>query len=257
MTTSLSSPRSGLIDIRTSGREECPALGRPVMLALNKRVGVALAFRPTCKRWSCPVCSQANARYWRYVLTHGAEEIMSSGGNLFFVTITSHEALTSQETTRRVFSDAWPKLRKRVVRKTQELAFICVPEAHKNGRLHVHMLWNKAVDRAWLKDNARACGLGYMVDIRPVSSVKGVSRYASKYLTKQAGLVHWPKHFRRIRHSQDWPMPDQQAPLNDWHFQVVKHGHLARAHMHSLAALGYHVIDTDAGEAWAIVDSIG
>ena len=54
------------------------------------------------------------------------------------------------------------------------------------------------------------CGLGWQYDLSALESVEGASRYVAKYLFKEAIFdTKWPKGWRRVRYSQNWPkLPD-------------------------------------------------
>ena len=119
-----------------------------------------------------------------------------------FVTVTSHEAL-SVERAFEVWPDAWKKLRQRMVRQYGKPEYFMVSEKHKTGKLHMHALVSRGVEKAWLKTSARECGLGYMADVKPVDQSIGAAFYVSKYLAKFGEV--WPTGWRRVRLSNGWP----------------------------------------------------
>ena len=50
------------------------------------------------------------------------------------------------------------------------------------------------------------CGLGRQYDLSRLESVEAGSRYAAKYLFKASAFDEiWPKGWRRVRYSQNWP----------------------------------------------------
>ena len=85
------------------------------------------------------------------------------------------------------------------------MKYALLPEQHKDGRLHMHMLIGAAIKKRWLKDNAFASGAGFMADSEPLTSGKRGAYYVSKYVGKSLGVEQWPVKFRRIRTSQKWP----------------------------------------------------
>jgi len=79
--------------------------------------------------------------------------------------------------------------------------------------------------KRWLKDNARSCGFGYQCDVSVFDNddaIKFAVWYTTKYLSKSLEITQWPKHFRRIRTSRNWPvLPDDsdfERPILDWHY---------------------------------------
>jgi hypothetical protein len=56
------------------------------------------------------------------------------------------------------------------------------------------------------------CGLGNQYDFSRVESVEAGSRYMAKYLFKDSIFsTIWPKNWRRVRYSQNWPKLDDKA----------------------------------------------
>jgi len=141
---------------------------------------------------------------WRLRAHVGARAILRRGENLDFATITGHEKLTTFEQTEYVWRNAWPSLYAALKRRNQRLEYIIIPERHKDGRMHVHALWNAAVKQRWLKDNARSRGLGFECEISRCANEGRASEYVAKYVGKDIGTVSIP-HFRRVRVSRGWP----------------------------------------------------
>lgn len=78
--------------------------------------------------------------------------------------------------------------------------YIRILEFQKNGNPHLHILIEHYVPQAWLKQAWCALGGGWAVDIRRVD-IRRVSRYLSKYLTKEL-LMSAPKRSRRVTTSR-------------------------------------------------------
>jgi hypothetical protein len=53
--------------------------------------------------------------------------------------------------------------------------------------------------------------LGEQHRISVVASAAGVSRYVAKYLFKDTMRDEWPKNWKRIRYSQNWPKPPKSG----------------------------------------------
>jgi len=191
--------------IEKTTHEHCPTPG-PLMIKKNNSSMEAALFRPACKRWSCPHCGPVNASEWGYIAWSGTQQLKNEGLTVVFATLTSHEKL-GPERTFEVWPDAWKKLRQRIVREYGKPEYFMVPEKHKTGRLHMHALISTNIDKKWLKTASRACGLGYMADVRIVEEAIGAAFYTAKYLTKFG--VAWPDGWRRVRLSRDWPRVDK------------------------------------------------
>jgi len=133
----------------------------------------------------------------------GARKLIAQGDKLDFVTITGHEKLKTFSATEAVWRKAWNPLYCALKRKKPSLEYIIVPEKHKDGRMHVHCLWNANVTQKWLKDNARTRGLGHQCKIIHISDSGAAQHYVTKYVGKDLG-ADCPAHFRRVRVSHDW-----------------------------------------------------
>lgn len=176
--------------------------------------------RGNCDKWTCDECAARMSERWRLRAQIGVRALLNAGDRVDFVTITSHEKLPSFEATERVWRSAWPKLYNALKRQTPDLQYFIVPEKHKDGRMHVHIIWNAGVTKRWLKDNARKRGLGYQVDVQRITEWVHAVRYVTKYLSKTLGIdAH--AHFRRVRVSQSWseiPAPNTPQSALVWEF---------------------------------------
>lgn len=196
----------------------CPTPG-PVMVGIQKDEKKGKLWRVNCSRWSCEFCAAENAKEWAFVAFYGASELTDEFGALAFITMTSHEKL-SVPGTLAVWPDAWKKLHSRLSYRHGKGEYFMVPERHKSMKLHMHAICTWGVDEHWLKDNARACGLGYIAHVRPVDHPVAAMAYASKYLTKFGHA--WPKGWRRVRLSRGWPKPTEPGQPEGWQYWVTK-----------------------------------
>jgi len=180
----------------------------------------ALVCRANCDTWSCPECAKRMSETWGLRAQMGARNIQSEGDQLDFITITSHENLKTFQATEAVWRKAWNPLYNAIKRKKPSLEYIAIPEFHKDGRMHVHALWNAGVSKKWLKDNARKRGLGYQCEVRHVDCVGRASFYVTKYIGKSLDFAY-PVRFRRVRCSNNWvdiPQPTTQSDKLRWEY---------------------------------------
>lgn len=152
------------------------------------------------------------AARWVLRAEMGVRVLLQDGCKVDFVTITSHEDLRDFSATERVWRVAWGALYAALRRRVDQFDYFTVPEKHKDGRMHVHSLWNAGVSKKWLKDNGRRRGLGYMADVSHVLTPIYAVRYVTKYIGKSLG-DDVPLHFRRVRVSRGWV--DIPAPVTE------------------------------------------
>ena len=234
-------------------QDKCEARNRPQMMAINSSLKVAITFRPRCKQWRCPYCAQINKRLWTMKAYYGAEFLQDGEGeNLRFITLTSHERLTKRQSWQ-VWPKAWSKLYMRAKRIQSGASYILVPEQHKDGRLHVHFLATWDMSSRWWKDNARACGLGYMAESEQPRSLAHAAWYVGKYISKQLDTNQWPKGFRRVRPSHNWPkMPQAERPAG-WKFFPVPAGDTLHHYVTALEGMHFDLWWADHRQAWSII----
>lgn len=248
-------PTGGLTAfIRTTQQKStCDQPKRPLLKGINRTAKKVLLFRPNCKKWDCEYCSQNNARRWVFVAAHGAALMLSSGLELEFLTVTSHEKL-SPEKALKVLTKAWAKLSTRMRRFEPVFEYFCITERQKNGKVHLHLIATCRITKKWLKDNARECGFGYQCDAGHVKSIARVSQYTTKYLAKALTDTSWPIGFRRVRTSRGWPdLPDLPKGV-DWEFQKLPGAAQLDLEISRAIRAGYEVIIADGTSAWEVVN---
>ncbi len=188
-----------------------------------------------CHHWDCPRCGlgRAKTEYWRIV--NGCTEIVQQGHSLNFITITTRGASLSLAEaeqnyllwTNRLLSN----LRAKTARCGGYWSYVQVTERQKRKHPHSHILCTFEPDDAvegvkenWHTVNGKleveyidalrsdalqsavcSAGLGEQYDFSHVRSEKAVARYVGKYLFKSSLLTHWPKGWKRVRYSQNWP----------------------------------------------------
>jgi len=214
----------------------------------------ALVCRANCDTWKCPECAKRMSETWGLRAVMGARKILAQGDKLDFITITSHEKLKTFSATEAIWQKAWSPLYNAIKRKKLALEYIVIPECHKNGRMHVHALWNAEVSKKWLKDNARRRGLGYQCEIRHVSSAGRAAEYVTKYIGKSLDF-EYPARFRRVRASNNWvniPEPATEHPELRWEY-VGTNGALSVVY-DECQAKHITLIDQKTGEVFDDVD---
>lgn len=199
-----------------------------------------------CNSWNCSRCGQIRAReeYWRIV--NGAEKL-AEGEQLYFVTLTCRGADLNLETadenyllwTNRLLS-AW---RASAKKRGKTLTYAQVTERQKRGAAHSHLIVNDYPPDAkpyrkgdwlpngtiakhdclyseWFVERCTSAGLGKLTDCTIVRNPVAVAVYVSKYLFKDMTETLWPKGWRRVRYSREWPKTD--PPANPDAFPVIR-----------------------------------
>lgn len=195
-----------------------------------------------CNSWTCPRCGliRAKEEYWRIV--KGAE-LLAQSSELYFITLTCRGkelALEDSEVnyykwTNRLLSAC----RVRAKRKGQKWCYMQVTERQKRGHPHSHVIttfkphdlrdgtkkqWKQhegsrvaydveALRSDWLQKRCVSAGLGKQYDISVVQEASAASRYVAKYLFKDSMFTDlWPKHWRRVRYSNNFPKQEREKP---------------------------------------------
>lgn len=214
----------------------------------------ALVTHATCDSWNCPECSVHLRERWVLRTQIGYRAILADGRTLFFVTLTSHEKLKTWEATEEVWAHAWGMLYGALKRKDHDLAYLMIPEKHKDGRLHMHAIWTCEVTKRWLKDNARKRGMGYQVEIGSVKNELNAMRYVTKYLGKNLG-EEYPKRFRRVRTSQNWAqIPDPCGELTGLRWEYCSTNGALQSVYEECREKGINLIDLNTGEMFDDID---
>jgi len=190
-----------------------------------------------CNDWNCPRCGQQRAReeYGRIVV--GAREL-GVKHKLYMLTITCRGKEMSYEEAENGYL-VWTnrlltRLRTEAKRHNNAWAYASVTE--RQDRLHPHSHYlttysptdgipitkgegktyctsgmvfpakHDCIQSFQLERACHECGLGWQYDFSELQSVEGASRYVAKYLFKESIFAEvWPKGWRRVRYSQNWP----------------------------------------------------
>jgi hypothetical protein len=209
--------------VKASGRNErgrkrfCGAFsleGKPL-------AGGATCYRRVdCKCWDCAHCGKIRARLYRGGIRDAASEHRLSR----FLTLTLDPSKIEGDPIR-YLRGTFNKFRVYLHRRFGTAPkYIAVVELQKNGNPHLHILIDRYIEQAWIKNAWESIGGGYKVDIRFVD-VHRVSKYVSKYLTDEL-LFSAPAGTRRITCSRSIHLLRKLAKSHSWRFFKTTITHL-------------------------------
>lgn len=188
-----------------------------------------------CNNWECERCGHIRARKEYGRIVEGAQKLEDQGHALYFWTLTCRGADMPLETAESDYMKWTNRLltacRAKCKRGGGFWCYMQVTERQQRLHPHSHILATFAPDDVrpyskgdWLLNGAIAkhdglwsdwfharnvsAGLGPMCDLSEVQHAAAVAVYISKYLFKEAMTTKWPKGWRRIRYSRNWPKTD-------------------------------------------------
>lgn len=246
---------SGLFLIEQLTADQQCSVSNIMMRGYNAEAKMAVFFKPRCKMWNCPNCGAVNRSLWIMRVVSATQQFEAQGLPISFVTVTSHEKL-SPDATIRVLPSAWHKLSMRARRKMKGLNYVVIPETHTDGRLHLHGIFMAQFSTRWWKDNARACGLGFMAEEAVVFSAAGAGWYTGKYLGKQLNTNQWAKGFRRVRTSLLYPKLPVLPKNEGWVFSPLGREESLSSAILAAKQSGLRVALADNKSAWTVVDAV-
>jgi len=163
-----------------------------------------------CRCWNCPRCGPKRARQYRRAISDTAERLKLCR----FVTLTLDPSKIKGDPVP-YLRDCFAKFRVYLRRKYGEAPqYICVLEFQKNGTPHLHILIDRFIEQKWIQNVWQQIGGGMHVDIRRVD-VHRVSRYVSKYLTKEL-LTSAPERSRRVTTSRGIHLLPRRKAEYEW-----------------------------------------
>jgi len=177
--------------------------GRPIFHRLN------------CKCWDCCYCGPRKAKRYKRLIAELAER----EGLTRFLTLTLDPKKVegnSVQYLRKVFNKLRVYLRRR---EGSPIKYIAVLELQKSGLAHLHLLIDRYIPWAWIRESWTAVGGGSQVFIKFVD-VHRIARYLSKYLTKDL-LLSAPKRSRRITTSRSVQLIPKKMTDRVWHLLRV------------------------------------
>jgi len=225
-----------------------------LLIGWHKTEKYALVAQANCDSWKCEECALRMGNHWGLRAEMGTRKLLNEGNQVDFITITSHEKLPNFATTEKVFRAAWGTLYNAIKRQHNAMAYIMIPERHKDGRLHVHGIWNAAVTQKWLKDNARKRGLGYQCKVIHLTNSRSACEYVVKYLGKSLNS-DYPPRFRRVRVSNNWiDIPKPATELGELRWQYVGTNGALSLVYEECQSRNVALIDKETGEKFDDVD---
>lgn len=197
-----------------------------------------------CRQWDCDFCAQMNREAW---VSHLINRLPKISDQWFLVTLTAHRnahrAADRAAATLKNILGAQDKFIKRLRRAYPALEYVRVLERHKSGAFHAHFLmtFGRVVLSAAefrgvassgiryrgsvytvIKAAAIECGMGYIVDVRPLvddslawQPPALAARYVAKYMTK-GNLAGLPPHTRRVQTSRGIGSPKSGDSERVW-----------------------------------------
>lgn len=187
-----------------------------------------LMARARCKMWSCAYCADVNRKQWRLRIYRASETL---GEKWSFVTLTAHSKKRGDASLINL-QEGWKKFSARMRREFGAFAYVRVYERHEDGAWHWHMLVNLHFEdikirhgkdgkqtpySEWVARNARECGMGYYTHAENMRTIRGATKYITKYMTKSVDDL--PRGIRRIQTSTHFPELVREAEL-DWQMKV-------------------------------------
>ena len=216
-----------LLSTSQTSRVRC-AFGAPlVALRFGSKATIGQA---CCNHWECPCCGLIRAKQEYHKIAWGSE-VLADNHQLYFWTITCRGRELSIEDAEKNYY-AWTNVlltnaRTYAKRKGHYWAYAQVTERQHKTRNHPHShiittfcpddaiktrdeVGRDSVASQWFTRANSSAGLGSQHRISIVENAAAVGRYVAKYLFKDTMRDSWPKSWKRIRYSQNWPKPPQK-----------------------------------------------
>jgi len=225
--------------------KHCPRKNTPTGIGVNPANGTAIVHKMGCKSWACPYCSIKRKGFLVIKAYNGIESYKQAGTtDWFFGTLTMHRKWRGKASVTN-FQSNWNKFYQRMKRVTNgNLYYILLPEQHKDGSLHVHIISTCQAETRWWKDNGAKCGMGFKNENETLRSTAKACWYVTKYIGKSLNVATWPVNLRRVRFSVRWPkpLPDEAIAWQCVPPDMAKHAVRKRL------AMGYKVTNAITGE---------
>lgn len=199
----------------------CPTVNVPYLIGDSNDKRKRTISKARCKLWTCPYCKYINREEHYNRVAAGLSVLSKRGYEFTFTTITCHEKWRGYNASLknwRANKDKFLARYRRHVKANYAYApeYVYIPETHEDGTIHIHGIFSGRISTRWFKDNARACGLGYMAESDELKSVLQAVNYCTKYITKQMGQEQPTKGFRRINYSRGFPVKARISSEMEW-----------------------------------------
>lgn len=194
--------------------------------------GEGRIFQSCCNHWECPCCGEVRARQEYARIVHGSEQLAIKH-SLYFWTITCRGRDVDLAEAEAMYY-AWTNklltnLRTKARRAEIHWAYVQVTERQKKTRAHPHshiITTYRLPDAVETRDatgkmvlvseqfsraNASA-GLGERHTISEVRSAAAVARYVAKYMFKDTMRETFPRKWKRVRYSENFPKLPVKTP---------------------------------------------
>jgi len=208
------------LDLLSTSQKIC-TYSAPYIAIVNGDKGTII--QACCNHWDCPRCGEMRAKHEYGRIVNGAR-ILAEATDLYFFTFTCRgkdlELQAAQDGyllwTNRLLST----MRARCNKEGGMWCYVQVTERQKRGHPHSHLLMCWLPSDAILKHDSKGkpyyyskwfysahqkAGLGTQSKITPVGSAEATAKYIAKYLFKDAQFTLMPKHWKRVRYSQNFP----------------------------------------------------
>ena len=202
--------------------------------------------RLRCKCWSCSLCGPRKAILYRaqilraiskskltrlLTLTLDVRKFANPAEQrIFFEHLETRKAMGSacscptcsalRIRSIKHIRKCWSKLRTYMRRRYGVApSFVAVMEFQKAaGMAHLHIVIDRYIEQAWIKESWQGVGGGQHVDIRHIDAHRAAA-YLSKYLSKDM-LLNAPPGMRRVTTSRSITLSEKKDSPYDW--EVVK-----------------------------------
>ena len=203
------------LDTRPTGRGRWCGLW--TIKGHDPQTGRILYRRMNCGCWTCSYCGKRRAKLAKWAIRDWAERLQLR----VFLTLTLDPSKLSEvehdiQYLRWVFNKFRTYLRRKFGAAPK---YIAVVEHHKSGIPHLHVLLDRYIEQKWISTTWDKLGGGRMVWVTR-ASIRNVSRYLSKYLTKQM-LLSAQKGTRRITSARGIKLFEKPTPAFVWN--VLQH----------------------------------
>lgn len=217
-------------------KKYCTRLSKKLVMLKVHDAGLDLR-RVQCKQWNCPHCFEKLRYKWASHIRKGIKKALDASQNVWFVTFTARgdtrsprASLASLKRYWRIFSEM---LSQDARDNDTAFEYAYTYEQHEDGAFHIHALIISPQDpcrdfyatnkkrkkherhqrqasrclgmtgKVRFRDFCVKAGIGYehkskLVSADDDASAEKVSRYVTKYISKQLSTIDFPARTRRV-----------------------------------------------------------